>query len=439
MREIIQWLPEGPPLGQKEPDMPRGKGRPANVVYGRDGKPIHGMSQDKSTGRYYVTGSKPKVYLGKDLDLAVMRFSAFLEGKDPKVRIVQKRPILNRWVYPPKPIGEVDQAIEIDSPAFWSELRRLLLEEPAKVAEKTGIPEVARLAGLPKPENPIPLDTLLAPYLASRKQTRQYEREASVYWSEFLRVIKHKAVSDIEPNDLVSYSDTIKHNASSPAYIRNRFAVVRAVIRFHASRNLSQQLSKLVSILGILEVPKQSPPKPTPISRSHFHQLYEKADYQQKALLLVMLNCMYRSTDCCELKVSDIDLERGTIVNQRKKTGQTRASVLWPETIKRLTDVIECRERESEYVFVGLKGPYTPSGLVKVFNAVRDKAGLKGKVKSEDLRDGAYNAAVSSKGIDVDKAKIIAGHSCGVPSRYIQANPTMVQQASEAIYQHYFG
>ena len=53
---------------------PARRGRPAQYVKGRDGKPVVGLSLHRPTGTYYATHSKPRKYFSKDFDQAHFLF-----------------------------------------------------------------------------------------------------------------------------------------------------------------------------------------------------------------------------------------------------------------------------------------------------------------------------------------------------------------------------
>ena len=53
---------------------PTRRGRPAQYVKGRDGKPVVGLSLHKPSGTYYATHTKPRTYFGKDFDHAHFLF-----------------------------------------------------------------------------------------------------------------------------------------------------------------------------------------------------------------------------------------------------------------------------------------------------------------------------------------------------------------------------
>ncbi len=136
----------------------RKRGRPAQYVNGRDGKPIVGLSL-KSDGRFYATHSKPRVYLDKDFDSALIQFLEW-EAK-------QKRETVTVTESPPINLADANQtgryllrreaeaiaqtridpqegvlSYPIDSAAFWATVRKAIQNNPYLAAERTGLAEV---------------------------------------------------------------------------------------------------------------------------------------------------------------------------------------------------------------------------------------------------------------------------------------------------------
>ena len=62
--------------------MPRKRGRPPKYVIGDDGKPIVGLSYQKSDGRYYATHSKPRKYFTTDFHQSMLRFRRWQAGQE---------------------------------------------------------------------------------------------------------------------------------------------------------------------------------------------------------------------------------------------------------------------------------------------------------------------------------------------------------------------
>lgn len=87
--------PEEPPHGRTIIHQARGK--PVYCVNDANGQPVQSskpiayLGWDKSTSRFYVVPSKPKVYLGRNLDEAIWRFRQWVLDHDATAVTYQKR------------------------------------------------------------------------------------------------------------------------------------------------------------------------------------------------------------------------------------------------------------------------------------------------------------------------------------------------------------
>src|SRR5262249_7209714 len=66
---------------------------------------------------------------------------------------------------------------------------------------------------------------------------------------------------------------------------------------------------------------------------------------QMKAMILLGINCGYGNSDCGNLPLAALDLERGWIDYPRPKTGIARRCPLWPETIQAIREALAKRPK----------------------------------------------------------------------------------------------
>jgi integrase len=188
-------------------------------------------------------------------------------------------------------------------------------------------------------------------------------------------------------------------------------------------------------LCAVLVPPKKSAVNPHPISREDFHTLLAKANPQMKAILLLCLNTCHYLGEGVALRWSDIDLEKRTLVCNRTKTGIVRVAVLWPETIEALR--VLPKTTDTIFTSAASKAPYTYQAIYQHWSDLRRLAGVP-HVQSTHLRDGAYTTAIDS-GCDLNRAKLLAGNTTGIPDHYVKRNPKMVAAECEAIHEAYFG
>ena len=162
--------------------MNRKRGRPARYVTGRDGKPIVGLSQEPKSRRFYATGTKLRIYFGKDFDAALMKFRgwqrtqgdpgvAVLIGRrtPPRVRLplpeIRSGPVfvVDEWGKPRMVAAEPPTSWKTAEPglhevmpedAFFATVRELIITKPGYVAERTGVEQISscrrRVSALPR-------------------------------------------------------------------------------------------------------------------------------------------------------------------------------------------------------------------------------------------------------------------------------------------------
>jgi integrase len=154
-------------------------------------------------------------------------------------------------------------------------------------------------------------------------------------------------------------------------------------------------------------------------------------------MLLLGLNGALYMEDLCDLQWGALDLDAGTLISRRKKTGKCiRVATLWPETIAALRALP--RRGNSPYVFTSPHGTrYNKNTKINDFRDLRTAAKLEA-VTFSHIRDGAYTSAAQAPGVDEKFARLLAGHkSHGLQDRYVLRNPEIVRPACDAVYRAY--
>jgi integrase len=171
---------------------------------------------------------------------------------------------------------------------------------------------------------------------------------------------------------------------------------------------------------------------PRPIEVADWKKLLAKAQGDDRAMVLLMLNCAMYLQEVIKLQWSDV--REGCLVTHRAKTGKcVRVAVLWKETLDALVEVA----RRGPFIFYNYAGvPLGIKGAEKRFRDLRNAAGV--GVTSSQLRDGAYTAAVEAN-VTSNLCQLLVGHRSGIADHYVKRKPTMVAPACTAIYIAYFG
>jgi integrase len=118
-------------------------------------------------------------------------------------------------------------------------------------------------------------------------------------------------------------------------------------------------------------------------------RLIDSAGTPTKAMILLGINCGYGNSDCGNLPLTALDLDRGIIDYPRPKTGILRRAVLWPETVQALNEALADRpepksEAHAGLVFITKYGqPWSrdddPAAVTKEFVKLLRALGINGR------------------------------------------------------------
>lgn len=440
------------------------RGGQPDYVLNRDGRPIVGLSYDKTLNQYYSTHQRPKKYFGSDLDQAIVRFHVWqAERRGRKLvpmRCAPPGPATVRLAAPPEvvlpdgPIGPADvetlartqMYVYVDPDALYEWARAEISTDSARFAERVGIPQIAWLDELEPPGPPLTLQQIGDLYFGKRKQiSDHWRRKQANFWAEFRKHARKRTLEDVKRADIARYHDAVwdqyEKHGRSPTYVSHRIQAVRTILRNALKTGRDQrQIRRVLDLCEIFETPDKNGTNPRPISREDFHKLLEVSSPKWRAILTLALNCAFYPSEVAAVERSHIDWEAGTLVMERGKTGVPRAAVLWDRSIEAIREYQNAEPHESPYLFVSRSGlPYDANHIGRNFRRRRAKAGLDDSVTFDMIRDGSYSAAYDG-GASMDQARMLAGHRVsGMSDHYVKRNPKMVADACTAIERAYFG
>ncbi len=439
------------------------RGRPAKYVNDREGLPVVGLSSHKASGRYYTTHVKPPIYFGNDLDLAISRFRAWelrqskksvtLPGlphrRDPKA--LRATLVEIGWMTQ----SEADACTTsvtvstpdhiVDEAAVWNWLRSQITRDPHRAAQRLGIPEIAYLTELKKPEPSLTLDEICESYLNNKKNlSDHWARKTKRYWLEFATIVAKQTLRPIDGEDIARYHDwvwgKVKKESRSPTWLNQRLGAVRTVLRYALKRGRDlDSVRRVLDLTEIFETKRRNGVDPRPIGPQHFGKLIAVADVKWTAAYLLALNACLYPKELADVRKSEIDLRKKTFIARRGKTGVIRCAVLWDRTVMAIRAYLLDEAHNSEYLLVSANGTgYSENHIGRNHRRRRAEAGLPDHVTFDSIRDGAYTAIIEA-GFDLQTAKLVAGHGTGMSDAYVRRGPRMVAQACEAIEVAYFG
>jgi integrase len=89
-------------------------------------------------------------------------------------------------------------------------------------------------------------------------------------------------------------------------------------------------------------------------TREEIYWLLLTAPVHVEAMILLGINCGFGNSDCGNLPLTALDLDRGIVDFPRPKTGIPRRCVLWPETVTALREALEGRTDPKNPAHAGL-------------------------------------------------------------------------------------
>lgn len=112
-----------------------------------------------------------------------------------------------------------------------------------------------------------------------------------------------------------------------------------------------------------------------------------KSGVKNRAILLTLLHCGLRVSELCDLKLTNIDLERGKLEVVDGKGGKDRRVPIPQVTIEAISQWHSRREAESEYLFCTRTGNRTyPQSIRRTINRYAERAGIKKSVSPHTFR-----------------------------------------------------
>jgi integrase len=420
--------------------MPKKTGRKQKHYVSSTGETIVGLSR-MTDGRWRIIGTETR-WSEPDEKKAIAQYRRKTDSRQQMIdRIAKTDPeFAERLAEPIQYEGSV--MWQISNGIYpWDEKKLLgwfatqLRQRPKQLAEITGIEELGYLTNL-KPTGPLPsLETIVKVYKDYCQASTETKSKVIRAWNHFVKTTGIARLEDITDDVATAYQDAVHKQYPNPKTQKHLFSSVRNIFSFAKSRKLAKEA--MVKILRSMEDMKPSgtivAADPKPISVEDFQKLLAKATGDDKAMILLMLNCAMYLKETINLQWSDI--KDGCVVTRREKTGKhIRTAVLWTETVEALKQV---KRQKGEAIFYSSEGqPISISAGQAHFNRLADAAGIP-DVTASHLRDGAHTAAVAGN-VSTQLCNLLVGHSCGMADPYVLRNPAIVKPATDKVYEHYF-
>lgn len=191
--------------------------------------------------------------------------------------------------------------------------------------------------------------------------------------------------------DIERYRNSLP-NTWGPTTINNHLRLVRVFFKYINDAELSDR--KISYAIGLKAVPKSSVRKAQAkqatkeFTAEECWRLLNSAGTPMKAFIFLGLNCGFGTADIARLRIDQINFENQWIGDTRGKTGVSRGSWLWAETIQALREAINERPDTTNNQFDQLaflttnRRPWSEDGgtshpLTLAFGKLKRKAGIK--------------------------------------------------------------
>jgi integrase len=390
------------------------RGRKSKPHIAADGRHINGLRHRAHDNRWILADGR--TFAEPDETAAIRRYEELMGcAESQPARMMRER----------FEFGERD---------FWQRVADEIRARPHWVAEQTGIEQIGYLTEL-KPPTPLPAPAELRSLWEQHATCGvEYMKQARKGWDHFIATTGISSIREITPELAVDYNDALHQSGYGSRTQKHMIDGMRRVLTFARGRAVAMEaISKSLTYLKLLKASgKTTSTDPKPIEVEEWQKLLAKAEGDDRAMLLLMLNGSYYIGEVIDLEWDDI--KAGGIVTHREKQGQcVRVCVLWQETL----DALAKMKRRGPKLFHTYQGlPIKVCGAFRRFRELAEAA--KVKVTPSQLRDGAYTAAVES-GASFALCQLLNGHRTGMADHYVKRNPKMVAPACEAIRRKYLG
>lgn len=197
---------------------------------------------------------------------------------------------------------------------------------------------------------PDTLQSLLQAFLADRKRDTSLGKLSKarfdfqrIYLGRFIEFLgPESSISRLDSQGLAAYRDSVldeqEKGRIGSTTARDRLQAVKQLTQWAYDRGLLMELPRVLSRGFTVQV---AAAEPEALTKAEVSGLYSKATARQKLYLLLGLNCGFTGADISDLKLSEVDLRKGTITRKRSKTKKAKevptvTYKLWPETQKLL-------------------------------------------------------------------------------------------------------
>ncbi|MCZ7568790.1 MAG: tyrosine-type recombinase/integrase [Ardenticatenaceae bacterium] len=165
-----------------------------------------------------------------------------------------------------------------------------------------------------------------------------------------------------------------------------------------------------------LKMPARPDVEPKAVAREDLWSLLQAAREsgpREYAIVLFLADTGCRAGGLVSLTLSSLDLPRGvaTVKEKGRGGGKRRRVHLLKATVEALRAWLNERPAfKTDRVFLGRKGPLTPSGLYQILERLAQRAGIEGRFNPHAFRHG-FARGLLENGADLGTVSQLLGHS----------------------------
>lgn len=260
---------------------------------------------------------------------------------------------------------------------------------------------------------------------------------------EYLQIEKNSSHYTIENykrdlDEFFAFLEEQKIDVATAEYFDARIFLTKLYERNLSKRTVSRKVSCLRSFykflvregvirenpFALVTLPKKEQKLPRFFYEDELMVLFSSINKEtamglrDAALLEVLYATGIRISECCEIKIQDVDFSLGTILvhGKGKKDryvpfGRYAHSVLLEYIQKARTQITLAKEKSHTYLFISNRGdPLSIRGARYVLNECMKKAAIKGNIHPHMLRH-TFATHLLNNGADIRTVQELLGHS----------------------------
>lgn len=263
---------------------------------------------------------------------------------------------------------------------------------------------------------------LFIEYLQIEKNYSQYTIEHYQHdISEFIMFMTEQAIasfSDVQYSDARLYLTKLFERKLARKTIARRISSLRSLYKFLLREEIIQD-----NPFSLISIPKIEKRLPEFFYEEELEQLFKSCEtktpmgQRNMALLELLYATGIRVSECCQIRLKDLDFSLSTILVHGKGSrdryvpfGQFAKDALLQYINDGRQQLVE-KNQSHDRLFVNFRGgPLTDRGVRTILNSMIDKSSLNGKIHPHMLRH-TFATHLLNKGADMRSVQELLGHA----------------------------